>query len=73
MLHGRKMGYDGREMYIYFGETSPRSPQEIIEALYKEIKQLRFTPQGKLYFPFTASSAKQILNQAACLLNVLAQ
>ncbi len=73
LLHGKKMGYDGREMYIHFRETSPLAPQKIIEVLHKEINSLRFTPQGKLFFPFSAPSAKEILNQAACLLNVLAQ
>ncbi len=72
LLQGKKMGYDGREMYIHFGETSPLAPQKIIAVLHKEIKRLRFTSQGKLFFPFAAPSAKQILNQALLLLKMLA-
>ena len=72
-LKAKKMGYDGRFFYIYFRETSPIDPAKIIALSRKKIKELRFTPDFKLFLPAKADSPAAILDQACDLLKMLAQ
>jgi transcription-repair coupling factor (superfamily II helicase) len=71
-LHGKKMGYDGKYMYIFFKASSPVDPAKIISLYHKKIKGLRFTPDYKLYVPAPALPEKEILAQADSLLKMLA-
>ncbi len=73
MLQGKKMGYDGKRIYVFFRKTAPLDSQRIISIFHKENNRLRFTPDGKLLFPFSALSPGQILDQANLLLKMLAQ
>ena len=72
-LKGKKMGYDGKYMYIFFRENSPVDPARIIALYSKKIKELRFTPDYKLFVPAPKLPEKEILNQADLLLKMLAQ
>jgi len=72
-LKGKKMGYDGKYLYIFFATTSPVDPVKIISLYRKKFKELRFTPDYKLYVPAPALAEKERLNQAALLLKMLAQ
>lgn len=72
-LKGKKMGYDGKNFYIFFGDNSPVDPEKIISLYRKKIKDLRFTPDYKLFFPAPSLSEKEILHQAELLLKMLAQ
>ncbi len=72
-LKGKKMGYDGKYLYIFFATTSPVDPSKIISLSRKKFKDLRFTPDYKLYVPAPALAEKERLNQAALLLKMLAQ
>lgn len=72
-LKGKKMGYDGKYLYIFFREISPVDPAKIIALYHKKIKGLRFTPDYKLYVPAPGLQEKAILEQAALLLKMLAQ
>jgi transcription-repair coupling factor (superfamily II helicase) len=72
-LKGKKMGYDGKYMYVFFRENSPVDPARIVSLYRKKIKELRFTPDYKLYVPAPALPEKEILSQAYALLKMLAQ
>ncbi|MFA5322655.1 MAG: transcription-repair coupling factor, partial [Smithella sp.] len=72
-LKAKKMGYDGKYMYIFFRDNSPVDPAKIMALYRKKIKELRFTPDYKLFVPAPALSAKEILSQAELLLKMLAQ
>ena len=72
-LSAKKMGYDGKYLYLFFRDTSPIDPARIIELSRKKIKELRFTPDYKLFVPALALSEKEILTQADLLLKMLAQ
>jgi transcription-repair coupling factor (superfamily II helicase) len=72
-LKAKKMGYDGKYLYIFFRDNSPVDPAKIIALYRKKIKDLRFTPDCKLYVPAPAIHGKEILEQARLLLKMLAQ
>ena len=72
-LRAKKMGYDGKYFYLYFRENSPIDPARIISLSRKKIKDLRFTPDFKLFLPAEAATAAEILDQAEGLLKMLAQ
>lgn len=72
-LKGKKMGYDGKYMYIFFRENSPVDPVKIIALYRKKINELRFTPDYKLFVPMPALPEKEVLAQADRLLKMLAQ
>ncbi|MCE5210749.1 MAG: transcription-repair coupling factor [Deltaproteobacteria bacterium] len=72
-LKVRKMGYDGKYLYLYFRDNSPVDPARIIALYRKKIKDLRFTPDYKLFVPAPALSGREILTQADLLLKMLAQ
>jgi len=72
-LKGKKMGYDGKFLYIFFRDISPVDPAKIVALYHKKIKGLRFTPDYKLFVPASALPEKEILNQAGLLLKMLAQ
>ena len=72
-LKGKKMGYDGKYLYIFFRDNSPVDPARIIALYHKKIKGLRFTPDYKLFVPAPALPEKEILVQADLLLKMLAQ
>jgi transcription-repair coupling factor (superfamily II helicase) len=67
------MGYDGKYMYIFFRDNSPVDPAKIIALYRKKIKELRFTPDYKLFVPAPKLPEKEILAQADLLLKMLAQ
>ncbi len=72
-LSAKKMGYDGKYFYLHFRETSPIDPARIITLTRKKIKDLRFTPDFRLFMPARAATAPEILGQAEDLLKMLAQ
>ena len=72
-MAAQKMGYDGVYYYIYFRKSSPIDPAKIIALTRKKIKDLRFTPDFKLFLPAKGVAATDILNQAEDLLKMLAQ
>jgi transcription-repair coupling factor (superfamily II helicase) len=72
-LSAKKMGYDGKYFYLHFRETSSIDPGRIISLTRKKIKDLRFTPDFRLFMPAQAATAPEILDQAEELLKMLAQ
>lgn len=72
-IKGKKLGYDGKYLYIFFRDNSPVDPAKIISLYRKKIKDLRFTPDYKLFVPVPNLTETQILEQADLLLKMLAQ
>jgi len=72
-LKAKKMGYDGKFFYLYFRESSPIDPAKIISLSRKKMKDLRLTPDFKLFWPASGVTAPEILDQAEGLLKMLAQ
>jgi transcription-repair coupling factor (superfamily II helicase) len=72
-LKAGKMGFDGKYFYIYFSETSPIDPARITALARKKIRDLRFTPDFRLFLPARPAGAPEILDQAEELLKMLAQ
>jgi transcription-repair coupling factor (superfamily II helicase) len=72
-LAAKKMGYDGKYFYVYLRETSPVDPAKIIALTRKKIRDLRFTPDFKLFLPAAGLNPPEILEQADGLLKMLAQ
>ena len=72
-LKGKKMGYDGKYLSIFFRDNSPVDPAKIVALYHKKIKGLRFTPDYKLFVPVPDLDARGILAQADLLLKMLAQ
>ncbi len=72
-IKAKKMGYDGKFFYLYFRESSPIDPAKIISLSRKKIKDLRLTPDLKLFWPAPGVTAPEILDQAEGLLKMLAQ
>lgn len=70
---GKKMGYDGRHLYIYFRKDSPVDPAKIVTLYRKKTKELRFTPDYKLFVPAPNLTGPAILNEALSLLKMLAE
>lgn len=72
-LKGKKMGYDGKYLYIFFRHNSPVDPAKIISLYHNKIKDLRFTPDYKLFVPITNLTENHILGEADLLLKMLAE
>ncbi len=70
-VKGKKMGYDGKYLYIFFRKTSPLDPSKIIALYRKKTRELRFTPDYKLYVPAPGLTGPAILNQALLLLGAI--
>jgi transcription-repair coupling factor (superfamily II helicase) len=72
-LKGKKMGYDGKYLYIHFRQTCSIDPAKIIALYRKKTRELRFTPDYKLFIPAPGLEGSEILTQAELLLKMLAE
>lgn len=70
-IKGKKMGYDGRNLFIFFHEKSPLDPAKLIELSRKKLKGLRLTPDYKLYLPAPNLTGDAIIREARGLLQSL--
>jgi transcription-repair coupling factor (superfamily II helicase) len=73
LIQGKKLGYDGKYLYIFFRTASPIDPAKIIALYRKKTRELRFTPDYKLFVPAPGLEGDGILTQAELLLKMLAQ
>jgi hypothetical protein len=73
LIQGKKLGYDGKYLYIFFRTASPIDPAKIIALYRKKTRELRFTPDYKLFVPASGLEGDGILTQAELLLKMLAQ
>jgi transcription-repair coupling factor (superfamily II helicase) len=68
---GTRMGYDGRHMFISFHRDSPVDPQKIIRMSQGNMKDVRLTPDLKLYVSMPGLHGDQIIERAKSLLHML--
>ncbi len=68
---GTKMGYDGKQMFIYFDQNSPIDPARIVRLSQDKMMDLRLTPDLKFYVSMPGLAGKQIIEQAKSLLHIL--
>lgn len=72
-LKGKKMGYDGKFLYVHFHPASPVDPVRITALGRKKKAEMRFTPDYKLFFSLPGLAGEDILFQAESLLKMLAE
>jgi transcription-repair coupling factor (superfamily II helicase) len=72
-IKGKKMGYDGKNLFIFFHDRSPVDPAKLIELSRKKLKGMRLTPDFKLYLPLPDLSGDAIIREARGLLLALSQ
>ncbi|PKN05314.1 MAG: transcription-repair coupling factor, partial [Deltaproteobacteria bacterium HGW-Deltaproteobacteria-9] len=72
-MKGKKMGYDGRNLFIFFHEKSPVDPAKLVELSRKKFRGMRLTPDFKLYLPLPDLSGDAIIREAGSLLLALSQ
>ena len=70
-IKGKKMGYDGKNLFIFFHEKSPVDPAKLIELSCKKFKGMRLTPDYKLYLPLPNIAGDAIIREAKGLLLAL--
>jgi transcription-repair coupling factor (superfamily II helicase) len=70
-IKGKKMGYDGKNLFIFFHEKSPVDPAKLIELSRKKLRGLKLTPDYKLYLPVPDLAGNTILREAKALLEAL--
>jgi len=68
---GKRMEYDGREMFIDFCEDSPVDPARIMELSQKKLRGMRLTPDYRLFIPIPGLEGKDITDRAKHLLGEL--
>ena len=70
-IKGKKMGYDGKNLFIFLHEKSPVDPAKLIELSRKKLRGLKLTPDYKLYMPVPDLAGNAILREARGLLEAL--
>jgi len=70
-LKGKKMGYDGKHLSIFFHEKSPVDPAKLLGLSRKKFKGMRLTPDYKLYLPLPNLAGDDILSEVRGLLLAL--
>jgi transcription-repair coupling factor (superfamily II helicase) len=70
-IKGKKMGYDGKNLFIFFHEKSPVDPAKLIELSRKKLRGMRLTPNYKLYLSAPNLAGEAIIREARGLLLAL--
>jgi len=68
---GKRMEYNGREMFIDFCENSPVDPARIMELSQKKLMGMKLTPDYRLSVSMPGLEGKDITNRAKYLLGEL--
>jgi transcription-repair coupling factor (superfamily II helicase) len=71
VVKGKKMVYDGKNMFIDFSRESPVNPSRIIELSRRKVAGIKLTPDFKLRVFMPDLGASDITRQAKELLNLL--
>ncbi|MCX5854363.1 MAG: transcription-repair coupling factor [Deltaproteobacteria bacterium] len=71
VVKGTKMGYDGKHMFISFHSDSPVDPLKIVRMSQGGMKDVRLTPDLKLYVSMPGLHGNQIIEKAKGLLHLL--
>jgi transcription-repair coupling factor (superfamily II helicase) len=70
-IRARKMGYDSKQLFIFFSADTPVEPERILSLARRRLRGLRLTPDYKLYIPFPGLQGKEILSTAGEVLRLL--
>lgn len=70
-VRGKKMGYDGKNLFVFFHEKSPVDPEKLIELSRRQFRGMRLTPDHRLYLPAPGLTGDEILSEARKLLLAL--
>ncbi len=70
-LRARKMGYDSKQMFIFFSADTPVEPERILALARRKFRGLRLTPDYKLYIPLPGLQGNEILPAAGEVLRLL--
>jgi len=70
-LRAKKMGYDSKQMFIFFSADTPVDPERILTLARRKLRGLRLTPDYKLYIPFPGLQGNDILSAAGEVLRLL--
>jgi transcription-repair coupling factor (superfamily II helicase) len=70
-VKGKKMGYDGKSLFIFFHEKSPVDPAKLLELARKKIRGMKLTPDYKLYLSMPNLTGDEIIRYAKTLLQEL--
>jgi transcription-repair coupling factor (superfamily II helicase) len=70
-VKGKKMGYDGKSLFIFFHEKSPVDPAKLLELARKKIRGMKLTPDYKLYLSIPNLTGDEIIRYAKTLLQEL--
>lgn len=69
---GKKMGYDGKQLYIFFHEKSRLAPEKMLRLAREHGKSMRFTPDHKLFLTSPLLKGPEIMREASRLVQGLA-
>lgn len=67
----KKMGYDTKQMFLFFSADTPVEPERILSLARKKLKGLRLTPDCKIYIPMPGLKGSEILEKAGEVLRLL--
>jgi len=70
-IRARKMGYDSKQMFIFFSADTTLDPERILNLARRKLRGLRLTPDYKLYIPFPGLQGNEILSTAGEVLRLL--
>lgn len=71
VIRGKKMGYDGKNLFIDFHRNSPVNPSTIVELSRRKVKGVKLTPDFKLTIFMPDLRVNEITGQAKELLQKL--
>jgi len=63
-IRAKKMGYDTKQMFIFFSADTTVEPERILSLARRKLRGLRLTPDYKLYIPFPGLQGSEILSKA---------
>ncbi len=72
VIRGKKMGYDGKNLYVFFHEGSSVQPERLVRLARKDGRSMRFTPDHRLYLATPKLNAPEIIKEARQLVRALA-
>ncbi|WP_367360206.1 transcription-repair coupling factor [Syntrophus buswellii] len=70
-IRARKMGYDSKQIFIFFSADTPVEPDRILALARRKYRGLRLTPDYKLYIPLPGLQGQEILSAAGEVLRLL--
>lgn len=70
-IRAKKMGYDTKQLFIFFSADTTVEPERILALARKKLRGMRLTPDYKLYIPFPGLQGEEIISKAEEVLRLL--